>query len=50
MVSVLLRGLYCVTKEGHCQLVPLMCALPVSKNQDLIDKGEMLAYVEWTQK
>jgi hypothetical protein len=63
MVSVLLRSLYCVMEDGYCQLVPLMCTLPVSNtaqlwkapetewgNQDLTDKGELLMYVEWARQ
>ncbi len=63
MMSVLLRGAYSVMKDGHCQLTPLMCTLPVSNmarlwktpetelgNQDLAEKGEVQTYLEWTRQ
>ena len=63
MVSVLLRSLFSVMKDGHCQLVPLMCTLPVSNKgrlwkgpeidwseENLTNEGEVLTYVEWARQ
>jgi hypothetical protein len=63
MVSVLLRSLCSVVKDGYCPLVPLMCNLPVSNaaqlwkapetewgNCNLTDKGEVPTYADWTRQ
>ena len=41
MVSVVLRGLYAVMKDGYCELVPLLCTLPVSNTGRLWKSTEM---------
>ena len=41
MVSVVLRGLYAVMKDGYCELVPLLCTLPVSNTGRLWKTAEM---------
>jgi hypothetical protein len=63
MVSVVLRGLYCTMKDGYCELVPLLCTLPVSNTAQLWKTSdvqwreqaarverEVLAYAEWTHE
>ena len=46
MVSVVLRGLYCVMKDGYCELVPLLCTLPVSTSGQVWKMSE----VEWRER
>ena len=63
MVSVLLRSLVSVIKDGHCEMVPLMRILPVSDtaqlwkvpetewgNWGLEDMRKVSTYMEWAQQ
>jgi len=63
MLSVLLRSVVFGNQNGYCQLVPLLCTLPVSDaahlwnipetewgNEDLTHKVEVLTYAKWVQQ